>query len=514
MKRILFAITLIAACLCSAFALSACDTGSTAHTHSYKLIATTEPTCTVSGKNIYKCSCGEGYETVAQAAKGHTFGSGRHIEATCAASGGMQYKCNVCSYSYIDPETIIPALDHTYNFSRTVEARCKEQGYDLYICSLCGKTKQANFTPELGHAIVPDVGYAATCQKTGLTDGSHCERCLTKLKPQLIIPILDHADNDYDSYCDECSVFVREIKNINSVSDLKQIVNDLDGTYVLRTDLVLDDPWAGIGTLKEAFTGTFYGNGHKIKNLTVNCVSNAPMGLFVVNRGVIADVTLENMSLSAWYGTYTPYIRFIYGGLTGYNYGTIRNCKIMGYNSFRCTNNWQLTEESETDFHFTLGGLTAYNYGTIDDCSAVGTVDAAVSTKCNYAMNNFLETDSDWARTTSTVTFGIIAGYNAGTITDSTADCVQNIELNAIAQLTREHCGKAFAVINSYIGGFVGNNSATIMDCKARACTFNAQKSAETDDGCAADITIRNESRYSGLIGYDKGSIDRLDILV
>lgn len=512
MKRFFIAVIFITIFLCSALCFTACGSGSTQHTHSYKLVATTQPTCTVNGKNVYKCSCGEGYETMAQAALGHDFDLGKTIEPTCDREGGRQFKCRVCSYSYIDKSTVIPALDHSYTFARKVEPKCKEQGYDLLVCSHCGKTMQTNFRPELGHSPVADEGYAATCLKTGLSDGSHCDNCGNTLQPQLTLPKIDHEDNDINGYCDECSVFVREIKYVNSIADLKGIINDMGGTYVLQADLVLDEAWNGLGTLREAFTGWFYGNGHKIKGLSITANSDSPKGLFVVNRGVIDGLTLENVTIEGVVASEGGGTQFVYGGLTAYNYGTIRNCKIGGYNVFGSSNSWKLLAQNVKYYTFTTGGFAASNYGKIENCRAEGTVETSFYVKCVFQQTNFLVIETeDWASNTSVVSFGLICGYNNGTITDSAVDCVQNIGFSAVTELTKS--GRATAVMTSYSGSFVGNNISIIQNCSARACSFNPQKS-EASAGCTSTINIGNVERYSGIIGSDSGSIDGLVILI
>ena len=42
------------------------------------------------------------------------------------------------------------------------------------------------------HTVVTDKGYAPTCQKPGLSDGSHCSVCGKVLKAQTVMPVVDH----------------------------------------------------------------------------------------------------------------------------------------------------------------------------------------------------------------------------------------------------------------------------------------------------------------------------------
>jgi len=94
-----------------------------------------------------------------------------------------------------DSAYIIPTegRDHTaHEYTAVVtEPTCTEAGYTTYTCE-CGDSYIADEVEKLGHDEVVDEGYAATCTKPGLTDGSHCDRCDTVLVKQEEIPALDH----------------------------------------------------------------------------------------------------------------------------------------------------------------------------------------------------------------------------------------------------------------------------------------------------------------------------------
>lgn len=63
---------------------------------------------------------------------------------------------------------------------------------------------------------------------------------------------------------------VTEQQPIDTVEDLKAIVNDLDGDYILTSDLDLSgEAWTPIGTKEEPFTGTLDGGGHTISGLRI-----------------------------------------------------------------------------------------------------------------------------------------------------------------------------------------------------------------------------------------------------
>lgn len=67
--------------------------------------------------------------------------------------------------------------------------------------------------------------------------------------------------------------------------------------YILKSDLILNGVWAGIGTYDNPFTGYFDGNGKKIEGLVIE--NGTYNGLFaVVNGAVIKNLTIENAIVS------------------------------------------------------------------------------------------------------------------------------------------------------------------------------------------------------------------------
>ncbi|MEN6307613.1 MAG: GLUG motif-containing protein [Anaerohalosphaeraceae bacterium] len=136
-----------------------------------------------------------------------------------------------------------------------------------------------------------------------------------------------------------------------------------------------------IGNNTQKFTGTFDGNGHKIRNLTYTTSEDTSyVGLFGrTNNAVICNLGIENISLSTggsyvgavagWNG-YGSTITACYttgsisgknyvGGLSGVSSGTLTTC--YASDSVSGINN--------------IGGLVGYNHpGVIASCYAVGSV--------------------------------------------------------------------------------------------------------------------------------------------
>ena len=123
-------------------------------------------------------------------ALGHNWDEGKvTTEPTVETEGIRTYTCGNCQETKTEK---IPTLNHVHSYTpKVTEATCTENGYSTYICA-CGDTFIANEVAALGHNEVIDKGYAATCTKTGLSDGTHCGRCDTVLTNQEVITALGH----------------------------------------------------------------------------------------------------------------------------------------------------------------------------------------------------------------------------------------------------------------------------------------------------------------------------------
>ena len=86
--------------------------------------------------------------------------------------------------------------DHTHLFDNwliTKAATCTTDGMQTRTCSACGKVETQTIKAlGLGHTVVVDKAVAATCTKTGLTEGSHCSVCNTVIKAQEVVPAKGH----------------------------------------------------------------------------------------------------------------------------------------------------------------------------------------------------------------------------------------------------------------------------------------------------------------------------------
>ena len=98
-----------------------------------------------------------------------------------------------------------------------------------------------------------------------------------------------------------------------------------DTTFVLMNDIDLSsiDNWTPIGGRNNSFKGSFYGNGHTISNMKISSSSDDDVGLFGDCVGVISDIVLKDVDITAKEG----YI----GGLIGDTYGAkVENIAVSG----------------------------------------------------------------------------------------------------------------------------------------------------------------------------------------
>ena len=113
------------------------------------------------------------------------------------------------------------------------------------------------------------------------------------------------------------------------------------------------DEWEPIGTNDNPYTGTFYGNGHRITGLYIGDTIRDNQGLFGVNNGAIKNVIMAEGGIIA---------RNTFGMICGHNVGgTIENCSVSGY-------------VAGVDGSKQMGGICGFNdaNGRISDCSYEG----------------------------------------------------------------------------------------------------------------------------------------------
>ena len=153
--------------------------------HDYSILVSKkqEATCTADGKEAeYECSkCGKHTGGEVIKATGHNY---QYFEAE------KKIVCSKCGdEKKVDTSYTVPS---GYTLVETVPPKCTEIGYTLYKNSE-GKEFYNDIKSPTGHTEVVINGYAATCEKSGLTDGKKCSVCGEVLEAQKEIPKLRHS---------------------------------------------------------------------------------------------------------------------------------------------------------------------------------------------------------------------------------------------------------------------------------------------------------------------------------
>ena len=113
-----------------------------------------------------------------------------------------------------------PGVLHNYQSSVTREADCRTEGIITYTCTKCGDVYTETI-PTKNHHYVTDAAVPATCQKTGLTEGSHCDVCGQILVEQVLLPKTEHKTKDY--ICQYCGLSI-------AFDELRKVIEE-NGSY-------------------------------------------------------------------------------------------------------------------------------------------------------------------------------------------------------------------------------------------------------------------------------------------
>ena len=236
----------------------------------------------------------------------------------------------------------------------------------------------------------------------------------------------------------------------------------------LAADITLTGNWTPVGiSFTNSYTGTFDGNNHTIRGLTVKG-SDEYAGLFgyIGSGGTVKNVKLADVQITSDY-------QYAYvGGVAGNNDGAIENCSVSGSVSGNSTYN-------------SVGGVVGYQWGgSITGCSSSATVNGtgsvggvvgqtnygATLTACYSTENVTLESnnsDNNYA--------GGVVGSNgaSGTLT----------ACYATGNVTGTGTGSG----SIYVGGVTGDNaSGTLTAC------YHATGDVTGASGSTGGVTGRN----------------------
>ena len=115
--------------------------------------------------------------------------------ATCIAEGYTgDTICKDCSLT-VKKGSVIAKKEHSWNAGTiTKQPTCTGTGVKTFTCTVCKTTKTETLKAN-GHKAVTDAAVAATCEKAGKTEGSHCSVCNTTLVAQQTVKATGHSWN-------------------------------------------------------------------------------------------------------------------------------------------------------------------------------------------------------------------------------------------------------------------------------------------------------------------------------
>ncbi len=215
-------------------------------------------------------------------------------------------------------------------------------------------------------------------------------------------------------------------KTITTVDELKAIANTSKSVVLgANIDLSSETNWTPI----EGFTGTLFGGGYSISNLTIDSVNEENIGLFGTLKGSVKDLKIENAQITARGDAGKA------GIVAGTNKGTISNVTVSG--------------NIAPQYYSYVGGLAGYNdCGTVDNCTNQATVTGA-----DYVggiIGSVLVNTDD--AITSCTNEGVITGKeNVGGI----AGYVTCVRSNATYKISND-ANKNTVTGNSQVGGVFG----------------------------------------------------------
>ncbi len=265
-------------------------------------------------------------------------------------------------------------------------------------------------------------------------------------------------------------VSAAEVTEISTLDDLLAIANDLSGNYKLSDDIIIDNSaYAEGGALadgflpfglekkynaqreeyyyaRNAFTGTFDGNGKIIKGLrlqttALDAVPFYYVGLFAHNDGIIKNLVLETPSVNVSRATSNAAATTTVGTVAAVNSGTVQNCAAVNV-----LMNTLIPTLQAMDTLF-IGGLVGQNDGTIENAFTSGAIATNTASNTTAFVGGLVGRNEDVSLVTrsfscAVVSFfsdasdpnlsgGAIAGYNASVLKNVYA---LNTNLSAIGK--------------------------------------------------------------------------------
>lgn len=188
--------------------------------HTEKVISGKDATCTTEGYTEQKvCSiCNQVLEaSTSIPAINHNY----TIDTELSTDTKMVYRCHNCNDTYEKEVTVENPCQNGHTSGEwitTKESTCTEYGSAHKLCTICEVETEVKTLPLSSHKEEKVLGFEATCNDIGLSDGIKCSVCEKTIVEQTIIQALGHdykiintvePTEDVDGYieyrCDKCS---------------------------------------------------------------------------------------------------------------------------------------------------------------------------------------------------------------------------------------------------------------------------------------------------------------------
>ena len=382
----------------------------------------------------------------------------------------------VDSVQTADGTLLTPNADGTYTLDnvtedQTITVTFQKQTYTVTVTAGTGGTASVS-SKEVGHGdsvtvtIAPNDNYEIKSVQDNGTDVTGQVKNNTYT--------LTNVTADHDITVTFQKLTSRTVFTSEQLMDWAEEVRNGNRSLncTLAADITLTEPWTPVGTdYQNPYTGTFDGNNHTIRGLTVTG-SNEYAGLFgyIGSGGTVKNVKLEDVQIATTnsYG--------YAGGVAGYSRGTIENCSVSG----------------SVSSNYSAGGVVAQQFGnSITGCSSSATVkgtaevggvagktdNSATLTAC-YATGNVT---FERASTINTFAGGVVGSNGGGTL----------IACYATGSVTGTGTGTG----SIYVGGVTGDNaSGTLTAC------YHATGDVTGASGSTGGVTGRNfkDSMFGG----------------
>ncbi|MCL2707136.1 MAG: hypothetical protein FWE97_03110 [Dehalococcoidia bacterium] len=321
---------------------------------------------------------------------------------------------------------------------------------------------------------------------------------------------------------------------ISDLADLTKLATDvnsgksyLDTFFKLTADIdlagfsIASGGWRPIGNENNPFAGTFDGNNHVVKNISINRPSVDDIGLFgCLSRGEIRNLGVQGTTIRGNFGV---------GGLVGTVYSsTIDNCYyigsvqgsvfvggLVGYSESSTIKNSYHKPSADlntsvVDGLMAIGGIVGYSAGgTVENCyntSGVNSNDIAGGV-AGFNYNGRIEN----CYNTGMVSGSSMVGGVIGISTDFFDDSIFVLGFPSV-----ENCYNTGAVLGTaYVGGIVGNNiTGPVENCYntgAVSGTIVAGGIAGAASGqvrnCYNTGSVAGYSMIGGVAGISDGAI-------